>query len=129
MGEKLHMGAPSKHFFYSRENRKLFTEAEGVLWEALRDRSLHGYKFRRQHPISDFIADFYCHECKLIVELDGEYHNDIEQREYDEGRTFELNELKIKVVRFTNQEVLEDIDFVLSEIGAHLLKYSYEKDK
>ena len=84
MGEELHKGAPSKHFYFARENRKASTEAEKKLWKALRNRNLHGYKFRRQHPIFDFIADFYCHECKLIVELDGEYHNNIEQRQHDE---------------------------------------------
>lgn len=128
MAEELHKGAPRKNFYYSRENRKVSTKVEAILWKLLRNRKLHGFKFRRQHPISDYIADFYCHECKLIVELDGEYHNTIEQSQYDDGRTYELNELKIKVIRFTNQEVLEDIDFVLNEIGAHLLDFSYEND-
>ena len=102
---------------------------EGILWEALRNRKLHGYKFRRQHPISNFIADFYCHEFKLIVEVDGEYHNSVEQTQYDKGRTCELNKLKLKVIRFKNHEVLEDIDFVLAEIGAQLLEYSYKNNK
>lgn len=128
MGE-LHKGAPIRNFRYSRENRKQFTEAERRLWECLRNRKLHGYKFRRQHPISDFMADFYCHECKLMIELDGEYHNTVEQRQYDEGRTYELNELKIKVIRFTNREVIDDIDFVLDETGAYLLKFSYENNQ
>jgi very-short-patch-repair endonuclease len=87
MAQEMHKGAPPKHFYYSGENRKLSTKAEQVLWTHLRNRKLHGYKFRRQHPILDFIADFYCHGCKLIIELDGEYHNAIEQRQYDEGRT------------------------------------------
>ncbi|MGC1241070.1 MAG: endonuclease domain-containing protein [Chryseosolibacter sp.] len=90
---------------------------------------MHGYKFRRQHPIADFIADFYCHECKLIVELDGEYHDDIGQKQYDEGRTYELNELKVKVIRFTNREVFDHIAFVLDEISAHLVAYAYENDR
>jgi very-short-patch-repair endonuclease len=129
MGEELHKGAPLRNYGYSRENRKQFTEPEGILWESLRGRKLHRYKFRRQHPISDFIADFYYHECKLMIELDGEYHNALEQRQYDEGRTYELNELQIKVIRFTNREVLEDLNFVLDEIGAHVLEYSYERKK
>ncbi|MEX2235047.1 MAG: endonuclease domain-containing protein [Cyclobacteriaceae bacterium] len=123
MDEEMHKGAPAKHFYFSRENRKVPTKAEEILWDALRNRRLHGYKFRRQHPVWNFIADFYCHECRLIVELDGEYHNAIDQKQYDEGRTYELNELKIIVIRFTNREILEDIDFVLGEIGAHLLEY------
>ncbi|MEX1239499.1 MAG: endonuclease domain-containing protein [Cyclobacteriaceae bacterium] len=129
MGEDLHKGAPRKHFYYSRENRKQYTKAELVLWTYLRNRKLDGFKFRRQHPISDFIADFYSHECKLIIEIDGEYHNAVEQRQYDEGRSYELKELKIKVIRFTNEEVLKDIDFVLDEIGAYLSEYSNENDK
>ena len=117
MAQELHKGAPSKHFFFSRENRKQSTKAEEILWTHIRDRKLHGFKFRRQHPIDDFIADFYCHECKLIIEIDGGYHNAIEQRQYDDGRTYELKELEIKVIRFTNREVLENIGFVLDKIG------------
>jgi very-short-patch-repair endonuclease len=126
MTNGLHKGAPAKHFYFSRENRKISTEAEEILWASLKSRKLHGYKFRRQHPISDFIADFYCHECKLILELDGEYHNAIEQTKYDEGRTHELLELKIRVLRFKNNEVLEKLDYVLEVITAQLLEYSKE---
>jgi very-short-patch-repair endonuclease len=120
MGEELHKGAPPINMFYGRENRKKSTEAESVLWTYLRGRKLHGFKFRHQHPISDFVADFYCHESKLIVEIDGNYHNSIEQMQYDKGRTYELNELKIKVIRFSNWEVLNKIEFVLGEITAQL---------
>ena len=122
-------GASPKNFFFSRENRKQATEAEKILWEELRDRNLYGFKFRRQHPISDFIADFYCDKAKLIIELDGGYHNDIEQKQYDNGRTYELNELKITVMRFTNTDVLEDIEFVLGEIKQQLKKYWEEHFK
>lgn len=97
------------------------TNAEKVLWDRLRNRRLKGYKFRRQHPIGNFIADFFCLECNLIVEVDGEYHNEESQSQYDEGRTFELNEFSVKVVRFTNKEVIDKIDFVLKEIESHLI--------
>ena len=70
-----------------------------------------------------FHSGFYCDKCKLIIELDGGYHNDIEQKQYDNGRTYELNELKITVIRFTNTEVLEDLEFVLGEIKQQLCKY------
>jgi very-short-patch-repair endonuclease len=129
MSKELHKGAPQKNFYYARKNRKNLTRSELELWKHLRDRRLDGYKFRRQQPISGFIADFYCHECKLIIELDGEYHNDIEQRKYDEGRTYVLSDFRIKVVRFTNLEVLENIEFVLDEIRVHLLEHTMEKDK
>jgi len=124
----MHKGAPPKNFGYSRENRKRSTESEKALWNHLRNRKLDGFKFRRQHPISDFVADFYCEECRLIIELDGGYHNEIEQAQYDRGRTYELNELKVKVVRFTNKEILEDIQFVLNEITVHLIECTSEKD-
>jgi very-short-patch-repair endonuclease len=129
MGQKLHKEAPPKNFYYSRQNRQGATKAEEVLWAHLRNGKMHEVKFRRQHPISDFIADFYSYECKLIIELDGEYHSTNEQWQYDEGRTFELKELKIKVIRFTNREVLENIAFVLDEIGAQVLEIFYENEK
>ena len=121
MSKELHKGAPPKNFVFGRENRKQPSEAEEMLWAHLRGQRLHGFKFRRQHPIGDFIADFYCHECKLIVELDGEYHNDKGQIQYDETRTYELKELKVNVIRFTNREVLNDIHAVLKKVGSELL--------
>ena len=121
MSKELHKGAMPQNFIFGRENRKQPTEAEEMLWAHLRGQRLHGFKFRRQHPIGDYIADFYCHECKLIVELDGEYHNDKGQIQYDESRTYELKELKVNVIRFTNREVLNDLHSVLEKIGSQLL--------
>ena len=79
-----------------------------------------GFKFRRQHPIAHFIADFFCLESNLVIEIDGSYHDEREQQEYDEGRTFELEEINVKVLRFTNEEVIRDTEFVLNEILNHL---------
>jgi very-short-patch-repair endonuclease len=118
--DNLHKGADPKLFCYARQNRKDLTAAEKILWLHLRDRRLEGFKFRRQHPIADFIADFFCLECNLVVEVDGGYHTEKEQQQYDEGRTYELKELKIKVIRFTNNEVIEDTLSVLNEIKRHL---------
>ena len=120
--DKLHKGAQPRLFHYARENREQATKAEKILWQHLRNRKLKGFKFRRQNPIADFVGDFYCVECNLIVEIDGKYHASIEQRRYDEGRTYELSELKIKVVRFTNEEVCENINYVLGEIEKHLIR-------
>ena len=120
MKDRLHKGADAKLFHFARLNRQTQTEAEMLLWSCLRDRKLDGFKFRRQHPIADFIADFFCLEANLVIEVDGGYHNEIEQKQYDEGRTYELSELNIKVIRFTNKEVIENIDFVLKEISNHL---------
>ncbi|AGA78845.1 endonuclease domain-containing protein [Echinicola vietnamensis] len=100
----------------AKELRKMLTPVEKVLWEVLRNRQLNELKLRRQHPISRFIVDFYCHEHQLIVEVDGEVHLDIDQKERDEGRTFELEELGLKVIRFTNKEVYSDLENVLRKI-------------
>jgi very-short-patch-repair endonuclease len=81
MSDELHKGAGGDVFWYARTNRKGMTEAERILWFALRGRRLLGFKFRRQHPIDDFIADFYCHEKKLLIELDGGYHQEKGQAE------------------------------------------------
>jgi leucyl-tRNA synthetase len=97
----------------AKENRKNATEAEEKLWQEIRNRKLD-YKFRRQHPIDNYIADFICLEQKLIIEVDGGYHT--QTKEYDDARTFVLNELGYSVIRFTNEEVLNDIKTVLSNI-------------
>ena len=99
----------------AEEMRKNPTEAEKVLWEALRAKGL-GVKFRQQHIIEDFIVDFYCNEYKVTVEVDGGYHNDVEQMKSDEERTTRLNELGYTELRFTNEEVLHDLDRVLKTI-------------
>ena len=121
MTDNLHQGANPRLFGYARVNRQISTEAEAILWQCLRNRQLKGCKFRRQHPIADYIADFYCFELGLVIEVDGEYHMTKEQKAYDEERTCRLNELKIKVIRFTNREVVERLDFVLQEIEKHLI--------
>ena len=96
--------------------RKDMTVTEEILWKRLSNRKLNGLKFRRQHPLDIFIADFYCHEKKLIVELDGGIHDTTEQMEYDDGRTFELEEKGFKILRFRNEEVLNEIEQVLKKI-------------
>ncbi|MDX9948512.1 MAG: endonuclease domain-containing protein [Bacteroidales bacterium] len=69
-------------------------------------------KFRRQHPVDIFVLDFYCHELKLAIEVDGEIHLSTEVREYDEGRTYELEKFGIKILRFTNEQIFENLDEV-----------------
>jgi len=95
------------------------TEAEEILWKHLRNNKLNGLKFRRQHPLDIFIADFYCHQRKLIIELDGDIHDTLEQKEYDDGRTFELEEKGFTILRFRNEEVINDIENVLYKILNH----------
>lgn len=102
----------------ARENRKNPTEAENALWQSLRNKNI-GYKFRRQHLIDRFIVDFVCFEKSLIVEVDGGYHNTPEQKEYDEQRTKSLEELGYHVIRFSNEEVITDIDEVITKIRSY----------
>ena len=92
------------------------TDAEALLWEALRNRQINGLKFRRQHPVSSFIADFYCHERQLVIELDGSIHDEPEVAERDQLRTNVFTELGLKVVRFRNEEVINDLNNVLQRI-------------
>ena len=114
--DNLHKGAIGKLYQYGRELRQSATKAEKILWEYLRNRNLDGLKFRRQHPIGKFIADFYCHEMKLVVELDGAVHDGKMNVQYDDSRTLELKGSGIKVIRFRNSEVENNISFVLNEI-------------
>lgn len=106
---------------FAKQNRKNATEAEDKLWEEVRNRKIKGYKFRRQHPISGFIPDFVCLEKKLIIEVDGDYHSEEEHKKYDDVRTKWLRANQYTLIRFTNEEVLENINRVVEEIGDHLL--------
>jgi very-short-patch-repair endonuclease len=100
----------------ARELRRKATDAEKYLWSLLRNRQLAGYKFRRQHPLGRFVLDFYCHEAKLCVELDGGQHAEPAQADYDRERTVWLNREGIRVIRFWNTDVLNNIEGVLQSI-------------
>ncbi len=99
----------------AREMRHPQTPAEATLWRTLRNRALK-YKFRRQHPIGNFIIDFYCAQAKLCIEVDGASHLELPQEEYDAARTAYLEELGYKVIRFTNNDVRNNINAVIDEI-------------
>jgi very-short-patch-repair endonuclease len=101
---------------FGREMRKNSTQAEDVLWQALRGRKLEDLKFRRQHSIGRFIVDFVNLENWLVIEVDGDVHLELEQAEYDGGRTHELRELGFKVLRFSNEQILNKLDSVLQSI-------------
>ena len=104
---------------FARENRYHPTEAESILWNYLKGYALN-YPFRRQYIIGDFIADFACLPKKLVIEIDGGYHQLPEQQVSDEERTQWLNQQGFKVVRFTNEEIIGDIDQVISKIKGYL---------
>jgi type I site-specific restriction-modification system R (restriction) subunit/very-short-patch-repair endonuclease len=100
----------------ARELRKNQTSAEEVLWQLLRNRKLDNLKFRRQHQIGHYIVDFYCHERKLIVELDGAVHFTTERQKHDSTRDKYLTSSGFNIIRFRNDEVLNNIEDVLSKI-------------
>jgi very-short-patch-repair endonuclease len=109
-------GASPQIFSNARKLRDNATVAEDILWTALRNKQLNGYKFRRQHPLSFYIADFYCHEFKLVIEVDGGYHQTKEQILLDNRRTADIEFQGLKVIRFTNEEVTIDLPNVLDRI-------------
>lgn len=116
MSLPFHENASWKMFEYARSLKKVMTPAENLLWQNLRNRKVCNCKFRRQHPISTYIVDFYCHEAKLVIEVDGGIHLTPDNIQYDQFRTEELEEMGLKVIRFTNDEVLGDVSRVLVEI-------------
>mgnify|MGYP006130737893 FL=1 len=113
---RMHQGAIHHLFQNARELRERMTLAEGILWEELKMKKLDGFKFRRQHPIGIHILDFYCHQKKLGVELDGGYHEKEEQKILDEKRTEILNLQNIKIIRFRNEEIINQMILVLGKI-------------
>jgi very-short-patch-repair endonuclease len=100
----------------ARKNRQGPTLAEARLWDYLRGRRLAGLKFRRQHPIDRFVLDFFCLECMLAVEVDGGIHLTPDQLAIDEERTRILDQMGIKVLRFSNHEIIDHVDDVLNRI-------------
>jgi very-short-patch-repair endonuclease len=94
--------------------RKNMTPAEEVLWKALQNRQIEGFKFRRQHPVGRFILDFYCPQLKLVIEVDGDIH--YQQQEYDQNRDKRLQEFGYYVLRFSNHQILFDLPNVLKKI-------------
>ena len=98
----------------ARMLRKRMTESEILLWDRLKGKQLSGLRFRRQHPIDIFIADFYCHEARLVIEIDGDIHK--EQFEYDDGREAEIEKYDLKVIRFTNDEIANELACVIDKI-------------
>lgn len=106
-----------------RENS---TNAELLMWSILRNKNIEGLRFRRQHTILGYILDFYCHEFKLAIELDGGSHAQDDKIESDNLRTKKLNSIGITVLRFWNNDVLNDIEGVVDTIILEVLKRKKE---
>jgi very-short-patch-repair endonuclease len=114
MKDEKQKGTPAIIYAQARELRHDLTQAETILWDALRNRRLNGMKFRRQHPLGPFIADFYCAEFRLIIELDGRIHNN--STDEDLARTVQMSDYGYRVIRFRNEEVENALPRVLSDI-------------
>jgi very-short-patch-repair endonuclease len=101
----------------SRANRKNPTKAESKIWnEILKNDQLKGLRFNRQKPIDQYIVDFYCPELMLVIEIDGNSHAGKDSEEYDENRTIDLKQYGIRIIRYTNSQVLNDIEFVKKDL-------------
>ena len=104
----------------SKELRQNQTNAEKIIWDKIRGSRLKGYKFRRQYAIGRYIADFYCCEARLVIELDGRIHNQTEIKEYDQIRQNEIEGRNITIIRFSNEEVYKEIESVLTKVASIL---------
>ena len=112
----MYFGAKPSIFKLAKELRKEETEAEKNLWGKLNKNQMLGLQFRRQHPINMFIADFYCAKLKLVIEVDGSIHEIPEYQDHDIGRSEILNDFGITVIRFTNEQIMNEIDYTLEQI-------------
>jgi cyclase len=112
----MYYGASPVLFEFARKLRMNETEAEKYLWNHLSKKKINGLRFRRQHPVLYFIADFFCPKAKLIIEVDGGVHKLPSQFEYDKNRDKELAAYGLKVLRFTNDEVFNNIEMVIEKI-------------
>ncbi|MCB9740822.1 MAG: DUF559 domain-containing protein [Deltaproteobacteria bacterium] len=102
----------------ARDQRAQMSDAERALWRVVRARRLGGLKFRRQHPIGQYVADFFCAEAHLVVEVDGHHHGDPAQVQHDRARDEWMKEQGLKVLRFTVHQVLEDVEAVKERISS-----------
>lgn len=118
----MYFGAKPELFRLARNMRNNPTKAEKILWKKLKEFRNTGFIFRRQHPIDIFIADFYCHKLKLVIEVDGEIHSDHQVQEYDDGRSGELEKLGIKVIRFSNEYIINNEELITNLIQNNIDK-------
>jgi len=116
VGRDMYYGAKPELFRLAKRMRNNPTKAEENLWKQLKKFRKEGFVFRRQHPIDIFITDFYCHKLKMVIEVDGEIHNETQIQEYDDGRSGELEKYEIKVIRFRNEEIINNQELVIKEI-------------
>jgi len=114
---------------FAKANRKNLTETEEIIWQEIRNRKIIGAQFRRQHPVAGYIPDFVCLEKKLIIEIDGEYHDDEEQKKFDKARENWLAQQGVTMIRFTNFTVKNTLQSVLKDIEQALLDKEMLEEK
>jgi very-short-patch-repair endonuclease len=103
-----------------RQLRNKLTETEAILWMRLKAKQVNGFRFRRQYSVGPYVADFYCPEAKLVVEIDGGIHLTTEAQLYDKEREEYMNSLGLKTIRFTNDEVRKNLSGVVLKITSSL---------
>lgn len=120
-------GASPLLFERAKDFRRNMTDAETALWILIKG-GVNGLKFRRQHPIGFYVADFYCHKAKLIIEVDGSIYDENATKEADQIRQKELEEWGYRVIRFTNSQVLKQSEKVITSITKTLTNiFNYQK--
>jgi len=125
----MHLHARPSTFKHAATLRAQMTPAEILLWEHLRERKMEGIRFRRQHPFSKYIGDFYAHSIKLTIEADGAYHDNPTQQMYDADRTENLQQHRIHVLRFSNHDILHNLPEVLDTIRKKIFELKKTKIK
>ena len=113
-------GAEKHTFILAKHLRKISTRAEKILWQLLRNRRFEGYKIRRQYPIGKYVDDFYCHQSRLVIESDGEVHDNAEQIEFDSERDEYMEGLGLKILRFKNEDLFNAQEKVMNLILKYL---------
>jgi len=122
IGVRTHRTSDKGTVLFARALRESLTPAEQMLWERLRRKSLMGFRFRRQHPIGSYIADFFCNEVGLVVEVDGDVHLSEAQIKKDKFRDEAMKTHRLAVLRFTNDEVHGNLEAVVERIRNTLLE-------
>ncbi|HET9746290.1 MAG TPA: DUF559 domain-containing protein [Chitinophagaceae bacterium] len=127
MGKKMHAGAIKPLYQRARELRNNATLAESMLWTYLKSKPFD-FKFRRQHPYSIYVLDFYCHSLKLVIEVDGSIHNKADVKLNDQQRQVALQNDGLVVLRFQNDSIIKTPEIVIAEIENFLLIKKHEKE-
>ncbi|MCK9398738.1 MAG: endonuclease domain-containing protein [Bacteroidales bacterium] len=119
----IYFGATPELLLIAADLRKTMTDTEKILWNKLRNRQVAGFRFRRQHPIREFVVDFFCYEAMLVIEIDGDVHEEAYQKERDVERTKILRSLGLMELRFKNAAVLKNIESVIKKIESELEQF------